>query len=123
MDDEHNEKRLIKNAQSNAFRHKFIILNREWIVKNIAFIMGGRQYVEEAGAELNYIWHVYKTAVNQKAMQERVEEKQNKMVEELKLMPYNQKEDGVGELKELDISSDHVSDLPFEGWDIPMTLV
>ena len=64
MDDEHNEKRLIKNAQSNAFRHKFIILNREWIVKNIAFIMGGRQYVEEAGAELNYIWHVYKTAVN-----------------------------------------------------------
>ena len=36
MDEAHNIKRLIKNAQTNPFRHKFLILNREWIVHNIA---------------------------------------------------------------------------------------
>ena len=32
MDAAHNIKRLIKNIQTNPFRNKFIILNREWIV-------------------------------------------------------------------------------------------
>ena len=32
MDAAHNIKRLIKNVQTNPFRHKFIIMNREWIV-------------------------------------------------------------------------------------------
>ena len=82
-------KRLIRNAQSNPFRHKFIIQNREWIVQNIAMIMGGRSYINNAGAELDYIQHVYKTAVKQTANQARVEKRQEQMMEQLKLMPYN----------------------------------
>ena len=45
MDEAHQIKRLIKNVQTNPFRHKFLILNREWIVSNIAYILGGRAYV------------------------------------------------------------------------------
>lgn len=59
MDAVHNQKRLIKNVTTNPFRHKFIILNREWVVQNIALILGGRSYVSQAGAELNYLRHVY----------------------------------------------------------------
>ena len=59
MDAAHNIKRLIKNAQTNPFRSKFVFLNREWIVQNIAMILGGRSYTSIAGAELNYIKHVY----------------------------------------------------------------
>ena len=51
------------------------MMNREWIVQNIAMIFGGKSYVNTAGAELDYIKHVYKTAVNQTAAQERVEAK------------------------------------------------
>ena len=57
----------------NPFLKKFVILNREWIVQNLAMILGGRAYLSTAGAELNYIRHVYQTAVNQQAVQQRVE--------------------------------------------------
>ena len=42
LDADHNVKRLIKNCQTNPFRHKFLVMNREWLVKNIALILGGR---------------------------------------------------------------------------------
>ena len=32
LDAAHNIKRLIRNVQTNPFRHKFIMLNREWVV-------------------------------------------------------------------------------------------
>ena len=43
------------------------------------------------------------------------------MLDQLKLMPYNQKQDGfIG--KVVDVSTDRGSDLPFEGWEIPATM-
>ena len=42
------------------------------------------------------------------------------MLEQLKMMPYNQK--GETALKAVDVSSDRVSDLPLKGWEIPESL-
>ena len=42
------------------------------------------------------------------------------MVEQLKLMPYNQARDD--DAANVDISSDRISDLPFTGWEIPESL-
>ncbi len=36
LDKDNNMKRLIRNIQTNPFRHKFMRNNREWIIHNIA---------------------------------------------------------------------------------------
>ena len=35
------------------------MVNREWLVSNIALILGGRSYLTEAGAEMEYLKHIY----------------------------------------------------------------
>jgi hypothetical protein len=42
LDRDHNFKRHIKQIQSNPFRHKFVHVNREWIINNIARVLGGK---------------------------------------------------------------------------------
>ena len=59
LDAASNMKKLIRNVQTNPFRFKFLMINREWIISNIASILGGRTYLSEAGAEQNYLRHVY----------------------------------------------------------------
>jgi hypothetical protein len=44
LDSANNMKRLLKNITTNPFRNKFILVNREWLVNNLASILGGRQY-------------------------------------------------------------------------------
>ena len=67
-------KKLVKNMQTNPFRSKFLVVNREWIISNIALILGGRQFQEGEGAEFNYIKNVYQTVVDLKAEQEALKE-------------------------------------------------
>jgi hypothetical protein len=40
------------------------MVNREWLVSNIADVLGGRTYHAEAGAEMDYLKHIYQTAIN-----------------------------------------------------------
>lgn len=42
LDKDHNFKRHIRQIQSNPFRHKFVYINREWIINNIARVLGGK---------------------------------------------------------------------------------
>ena len=55
LDRDNNEKRIIKQIQSNPFRHKFIKVNREWIISNIANILGGKSYMNSAGNERRHL--------------------------------------------------------------------
>jgi hypothetical protein len=44
LDSANNMKRLLKNITTNPFRNKFILVNREWLVNNLAGILGGRSF-------------------------------------------------------------------------------
>jgi hypothetical protein len=44
LDGANNMKRLLKNITTNPFRNKFILVNREWIVNNLAQILGGKAF-------------------------------------------------------------------------------
>lgn len=48
-------KKLVHDIQTNPFRHKFMRVNREWLIHNIAGILGGKNYILHAGAELQYL--------------------------------------------------------------------
>ena len=37
------------NLTTNPFRYKFIMVNREWIINNLAMILGGRVYLSKYG--------------------------------------------------------------------------
>lgn len=64
LDKDNNMKRLIRNIQTNPFRHKFMRNNREWIIHNIAMILGGKNYMNQAGPELEFLRNIYQRAVN-----------------------------------------------------------
>ena len=64
LDKDNNMKRLVKNIQSNPFRHKFMRNNREWIIHNIAIILGGKNYLNNAGPEFEFLRNIYQRAVN-----------------------------------------------------------
>ncbi len=76
MDVENNKRRIINNMQTNPFRHKFIIANREWVVSNIAMILGGRSYITEAGAEFDYLKQIYQSAVTTSKLTKKLENEQ-----------------------------------------------
>mmetsp|Transcript_135 Transcript_135/g.119 ORF Transcript_135/g.119 Transcript_135/m.119 type:complete len:125 (-) Transcript_135:872-1246(-) len=59
LDKNNNTKRLVRDIQTNPFRHKFMRVNREWIIHNIALILGGKNYLTKAGAELQYLQAIY----------------------------------------------------------------
>jgi hypothetical protein len=44
LDSANNMKRLLKNITTNPFRNKFVMVNREWLVSNLATILGGRAF-------------------------------------------------------------------------------
>lgn len=68
LDKEMNVKRLIKNIQTNPFRHKFVRNNREWIIHNIAVILGGKNYLNNVGPELDFLRNIYSRAVKAEAI-------------------------------------------------------
>ena len=47
-----NARKLARNIQANPFRHKFVRMNRDWLIHNIATILGGKDYIKRAGPEL-----------------------------------------------------------------------
>lgn len=51
LDKEYSMKVLVKNLQTNPFRHKFMRVNREWLIHNIASILGGKNYMKNMGEE------------------------------------------------------------------------
>jgi hypothetical protein len=60
LDNANNMKRLLQNITTNPFRNKFIIVNREWLVNNLAMILGGRSIGQrQQGTELEYLNKVY----------------------------------------------------------------
>lgn len=73
LDVAYNQRRIINNIQTNPFRHRFITVNREWIVSNIADVLGGRAYLAEAGSELDYLKQIYQTAVNTQKLTKQIE--------------------------------------------------
>lgn len=64
LDNENNLRQQIKNLVTNPFRHKFMRVNREWIIHNIALILGGKNYMKNAGPELDFLQKIYQRAVN-----------------------------------------------------------
>jgi hypothetical protein len=51
LDNANNMKRLLANITTNPFRNKFILVNREWLVNNLAMILGGRSLGHRFGKE------------------------------------------------------------------------
>ena len=64
-------------------------VNREWLIHNIAVILGGKNYLSTAGAELQYLQAIYQRAVNAEAIETRLRKEQDKIGNDLALMPYN----------------------------------
>lgn len=58
LDNANNLKRLLKNITKNPFRNKFILVNREWLVNNLAMILGGQSKQRNA-VEMIYLNKVY----------------------------------------------------------------
>ena len=52
LDKMSNARKLARNIQANPFRHKFVRMNRDWLIHNIAMILGGKDYIKKAGPEL-----------------------------------------------------------------------
>lgn len=89
LDRTNNARKLAHNIQTNPFRHKFMRVNREWLIHNIAVILGGKNYLKHAGAELPYLQAIYQRAVNAEAIEQRLRAEQDKIAQDLALMPYN----------------------------------
>jgi hypothetical protein len=89
LDHTNNVKALVRNIQTNPFRHKFMRVNREWLIHNIALILGGKNYLANAGPELQYLQAIYQRAVNAEAVDLRLRLEQAKIAEDLAQMPYN----------------------------------
>jgi hypothetical protein len=121
-------KKLAKTIVENHFRHKFVRVNREWIIHNIATILGGKNYIRHAGAELPYLQAIHQRAVNAEEVEKRLDAEQQQVKNDLALMPYNiramqqkQKENahlGLGDApgSDIDVTDDSVSDLPAPHW-------
>jgi hypothetical protein len=55
LDKDYTMRVLVKNLYTNPFRHKFLRVNREWLIHNIATILGGKNYLKHAGPELEFL--------------------------------------------------------------------
>lgn len=59
LDKEYAMRVLVRNLQTNPFRHKFLRVNREWLIHNIAVILGGKNYLKHAGPEVDFLQKIY----------------------------------------------------------------
>jgi len=59
LDKDYQYRVLVRNLQTNPFRHKFLRVNREWLIHNIALILGGKNYLKHAGPELEFLQKIY----------------------------------------------------------------
>jgi len=124
LDHTSNVKTLVRNIQTNPFRHKFMRVNREWLIHNIAVILGGKNYLATAGPELQYLQAIYQRAVNAEAIDLRLRQEQAQIATELAQMPYNaraqaQRRGATAHAAQVLVSDDSVSDIPAPNWQIP----
>ena len=70
---------MIRNVQTNPFRHKFTQVNREWIINNLALILGGRNYQANFGGEQAYLKNLYQAAINYEEAENKLNKKQIKL--------------------------------------------
>lgn len=89
LDKDNNMKRLIRNIQTNPFRHKFMRNNREWIIHNIATILGGKNYMNQAGPEAEILRNIFQKAVNAETIDAKLKKEQHRIEQDLAMMPYN----------------------------------
>jgi|LauGreDrversion4_2_1035121.scaffolds.fasta_scaffold13514_2 hypothetical protein len=116
LDNEKDLRTQIKNLVTNPFRHKFMRVNREWIIHNIATILGGKNYLRNAGPELDFLQKIYQRAVNAKEVDNKLKVHFDHIENDLDVMPYNKEDEAVGD----QISDDSISDKPVFNWNIPM---
>jgi hypothetical protein len=119
LDKDYGMRVLVKNLQTNPFRHKFMRVNREWIIHNIAEILGGKNYLKEAGPELDFLQKIYQRAVNAREIDRKLKVHFDHIQNDLGVMPYNRQEeqDVAGQ-----ISDDSISDIPVNNWNIPFQI-
>jgi len=79
LDKDNNMKRLVRNIQTNPFRHKFMRNNREWIIHNIATILGGKNYMNQAGPESEILRNIYQKAVNAETIDAKLKKEQHRI--------------------------------------------
>jgi hypothetical protein len=124
LDKTNSVKQAVRSIQTNPFRHKFMRVNREWLIHNIALVLGGKNYLANAGPELQYLQAVYQRAVNAEAVDAKLRAEQAKIEEDLARMPYNAGAQAGGRRKQAAtvVSEDSVADIPAPNWQIPAGL-
>ena len=117
LDKEHNFKRHIRQLQSNPFRHKFVNVNREWIINNIARVLLGKNLMSHKNnQEADFLKAIYQKAINAEAVDEKLRVEQGKIQEDLGLLPYNKPIDADTGIAV--VSDDSISDIPHFAWEI-----
>ena len=116
-----NMKDIAQYTKADNFRHKFIKVNKDWIIDNLEFVLGLDKLDKDIGdtnekAEAK-LEKIYQDALNYEAIDQEIQRKKELIKRDLQLMPYNQKL--VGEVNEefnlrLDISKDSVIDEPYD---------
>ena len=89
LDKDYGMRVLVKNLQTNPFRHKFMRVNREWIIHNIAEILGGKNYMKAPGPESEFLKKIYQRAVNAREIDRKLKVHFDHIQNDLGVMPYN----------------------------------
>jgi len=112
LDKEHDMRRLLNLIYHNqGFRHKFIRVNRAWVIENLAKVLN-REYVMNDDDQ--FLLNVYQEAVNADHVEEKLKKEQEKIQKDLALMPYNKKNEEL-----VDVSDDTIGDIPNHNWVVP----
>ena len=116
-----NMKDIAQFTKADNFRHKFIKVNKDWIIDNLEYVLGLDKLDKDIGdtnekAEAK-LEKIYQDALNYEAIDQEIQKKRELIKRDLQLMPYNQKL--VGEVNEefnlrLDISKDSIIDEPYD---------
>ena len=116
-----NMKDIAELTKADNFRHKFIKVNKDWIIDNLEFVLGLDKIDKDIGdtnekSEVK-LEKIYQDALNYEAIDQEIQKKKELIKRDLQLMPYNQKL--IGEVNEefnlrLDISKDSVTDEPYD---------
>lgn len=95
--------------------------NREWIIHNIAVILGGKNYMNQPGPEYEFLKNIYQRAVNAESIDAKLKVEQERIAQDLAMMPYNKRQEGA-EGQDIIVSDDSISDLPVYNWEIPVQI-
>ena len=115
LDKEHDMRGLLNPIHNHhGFRHKFIRVNRAWVIENLAKVLT-RDYVMKDD-EKKFLLNVYLEAVNADAVEERLKKEQTKIQKVLAMMPYNRKD-----IEVVKVSDYSISDIPLYNWKISPT--